>query len=110
MVALGVTPFRAGADGGRPEWTIVGRKLMDKAPNRVEVLKTFMDKFVPISWVGSRTAIIESNMKLLDELSRYNDPALDAFIAEEKARLADAIKAAQTLDQFMNREPEERFE
>jgi hypothetical protein len=109
-VARGVTPFQQSGDTGRPAWTNLARKLIEKAHDRVAVLRGFMDRFIPVVWSGSRTDIIESNAKLLNELAIYCDSALDAFIAEEKARLAVAIKAEQTVEHFLNRPTDERFE
>lgn len=109
-IARGVTPFQYSSDIGRPVWTNVARILIEKAPDRVAVLRGFMDRFIPVAWSGSRSAIIESHSKLLDDLAGYSDPALDAFIVDEKARLAGAIKAERTAEFSLYREMDERFE
>ena len=54
-----------------------------KAPDRVEVLKQFVRRFRPITWNGSRAAIIESNAELLNVLEVYPDPAVVKFVAED---------------------------
>lgn len=109
-VAAGVTPFQLSGEGGRPQWTNIARKLLDGAPDRVAVLRKFVRKFIPTARVGSRTAIVESNARLLDELVVYSDPALTEFIGEEKARLADAIKAEEMVEHWINQDRDERFE
>ena len=53
---------------------------------------------------------MESNAKLLDELTNYPDPALLEFIAKEKARLAEAIKMERQVETLLDRERDERFE
>jgi hypothetical protein len=109
-VAAGVTAFQTSGDTGRQEWTSTALKLLDKAPDRVEVLKGFIRQFSPMSWAGSRAAIVETNAKLLDELARYPDPALHEFVDKEKIRLSQAIRAERQNESMLERERDERFE
>ncbi|MGA3200730.1 MAG: hypothetical protein ABSD89_15200 [Halobacteriota archaeon] len=109
-VAGGVAAFQPSGDAGRPEWTSTARKLLDKAPDRVEVLKKFIAQFSPIGWVGSHAAIVGANAKLLDQLDGYADPALVEFIANEKTRLSKAIHAEKQTETLIEREWHERFE
>jgi hypothetical protein len=107
-VAGGVTAFRF--EGDRPCWTGTARTLLDKAPNRVVVLKEFIARFTPMSWTGSRAAIVESNVRLLDDLATYQDAALTEFIAAEKARLVTVIQEERDMQFLLDRERDERFE
>ena len=109
-IAAGVTPFQWSGEAGRPQWTGIAHKLLQMAPDRVAVLKEFTARFVPGAWSGSRTAIVESNVRLLDELSDYGDPALVKFVGEEKARFADTVKTEHTMEFLLDRERDERFE
>jgi hypothetical protein len=109
-VAGGVTAFQPSGDTGGPRWTSTARKLLDKAPDRVEVLKKFIGRFSPMGWAGSHAAIVESNAQLLDELAAYPDPAVVEFIAKEKSRLAQAIQAERQTETLIERERDERFE
>ncbi len=110
-IAAGVAPFRWwSGEAGHPQWTNIARKLLDKAPDRVAVLAKFTGKFIQRALAGSGTAIVESNVRLLNELAVYSDPALNEFIAGEKVRLTDAIKAERTMEYLINRNTEERFE
>jgi hypothetical protein len=83
---------------------------LDKAPDRVEVLKKFIGQFSPTGWAGSRASIVESNAKLLDDLAGYPDPALIEFIQKEKTRLSQAIQAERHTEALIERERDERFE
>ena len=108
-----VTPFLLSGAPGRVQWRDIARKLLDRAPNRAAVLKLFMRKFTPGTWRGSRAAIIESNMKLLEELKMESDPALLDLIAAEKTRLGEEVSAARQTENIMERmerERDERFE
>jgi hypothetical protein len=107
--ASGVTAFQPD-DTGHPKWTRTARKLLDKAPDRVQVLKKFIGQFSPMGWAGSHAAIVELNAKLLDELAGYPDPALVEFIATEKARLAQAVQLEKQTEIMIEREMDERFE
>jgi hypothetical protein len=109
-VAAGVMPFQPSGEAEGLEWTHVARKLLDKAPDRVAVLKSFADKFIPTAWRGSRIATIESHARLLDELAIYHDPALVEFIIKEKARLADAIKLERPTEFLIDRDRYGGFE
>jgi hypothetical protein len=55
------------------QWTSIALRLLEKAPDRIEVLRHFVQGFIPMSWSGSRTAIMASNAKLLYELDAYPD-------------------------------------
>ena len=109
-IAAGVTPFQPSGEAGVLQWTHVARKLLDKAPDRVAVLRGFTDKFIPTAWRGSRTATIESHARLLDELAIYADPAVVEFVTKEKARVADAIKVEQTTEFFIDQDRYRGFE
>jgi hypothetical protein len=106
-IASGVTPLQWSAEAGQTRWTNIARQLIDRAPDRVAVLKRFTDEFIPGAWVGTRTSIIESNARLLDELSGYSEPALVEFIAREKSKLTQAVQT-EKLAQATQRELESR--
>jgi hypothetical protein len=83
--AEGITAFHW-SDPNHPQWSPIALKLLDKAPNRTEVLKKFTQKFSPLAWSGSLAGIIETNSRLLDHFAGYDDPVLIAFIISEKER------------------------
>ena len=109
-IAAGVTPFQASAENGSVQWTNIARALLDRAPGRVAVLRKFTEKFVPSGWTGSLAATIGSNMKLLDDLTAYPDPALVEFIAQERVRLTGVINAERQTEVVFQRETDDRFE
>jgi len=109
VVAAGVTAFQAD-ETGCPRWTKTARKILDKAPNPVEVLRKFVSQFSPAVWDSSRAAIIESNLRLLDDLNSFSDPELADFVQKEKKRLSEAIKVVRQIETPFFPETEERFE
>jgi hypothetical protein len=108
--AAGVTAFRPSGETGVPDWTTTARKLLDQAPNRIEVLQAFIDQFSWSGGYGSRTSAVESNMRLLDELLQYPDMAVSEFVQKEKVRLTQAIQAVKLMESPIDRERDERFE
>ena len=43
----------------------------------------------------SRAAEVQSNLRLLDDMAAYSDPALVEFAGAEKARLSQAITSVR---------------
>jgi hypothetical protein len=109
-VAGGVTLFQSSGENGRPRWTSIALKLLDNAPDRVEMVRRFVRQFTPMSWWGSRTSIMETNSTLLDDLGEYRDPAVREFVAQEKIRLAEKINTEKRNEYMMQRNQDERFE
>jgi hypothetical protein len=86
---------------GELGWSDVAIRLLDKAPDKVEVLKRFIERFSPWAWSGSRSAIVASNARLLDQLNTSGDPTLVAFIAAAKVRLTQSIEAERDLESYI---------
>jgi hypothetical protein len=107
-----VIPISNSTDEAAPrKWTTVALRLLDKAPDRVEVLKQFVGQFHPKSgWSGSLAAILESNAKLLDQLDAYPDPTVISFVRDEKKRLAKVIENEKQHETASDRGRDERFE
>jgi hypothetical protein len=92
VAAAGVTAFRS-SDGQGPQWTALAHRILDKAPNRIEVLRKFIRQFSPPGWGSSQANTLESNLRLLDEIAGHADPVLAEFARKEKSRLSQAIAA-----------------
>lgn len=109
-MAAAIAPFYLSGDKGQPQWTSIARGLIEKAPEPVEVLKRFVGRIIPTSWVGSRSAIVKSNAVLLDDFAEHPDPAVREFIANEKAKLPETINAEQNFEELIEQQIDERFE
>jgi hypothetical protein len=97
------------ADAGPTEWTAVARNLLDRAPDRVAVLKQYVRQFGPI-WSGADLNAVESHVRLLDEYTTHHDSGVAAFAMSEGARLRAAIATARQQETAGARERDERFE
>jgi hypothetical protein len=92
------------------QWTKTALRILDRAPDRLSVLKRYIGQFTPMWWIGSQASVIEGYTKLLDELNGYPDAAVIDFVAREKVRMAHEIETARHYDAITDRERDERFE
>jgi hypothetical protein len=106
----GVTLFQPSGENGLRQWTSTARKILDRASDRIEVLKSFVGQFSPMSWTGSHAAILESNAKYLEELAQHEDHAVRQFIAQEKIRLGELVRSGRRTEALFDRQRDERFE
>ncbi|MBT1158462.1 hypothetical protein J1C56_22955 [Aminobacter anthyllidis] len=110
VAAATVTLFRRPDEKAPLQWTQAARMVLEKAPDRVQVLAEFLRRFRPRTWSGSRAAIIESNVRMLDELDFGGDAAAISFVEQAKKGLADAVAEEQRWETQRDRGRDERFE
>ncbi len=91
-------------------WTKIADELLQRAPDRVEVLRAFVAQFRPSSWSGSLSAILDAHVKLLDDLERHHDPDVVDFVKREKVRLAEAVEESRRWESVLHARADERFE
>jgi hypothetical protein len=85
--------------------------LLEKAPDRVEVLRRYIEKFRPMSWSGgSQVPPWEANVRLLDSLADYPDPSIVAFVAAEKTRLLGVLDLVRQREASEEKRENEQFE
>jgi hypothetical protein len=108
----GLVTVSASANQTEPrKWTDVALLLLEKAPDRIAVLREFIRQLVYVDgWVGSLAATIETNVKILDELLTYPDPAVIEFIARERVNIQERIDTERQREQAYERHRDERFE
>ena len=109
-IAKAISPVEASEQTGQPRWSRFALRLMDRAPDRLGVLKQLAAQFSPVHWVGSDAVNQESNTTLLEALIDHSDPAVREFVAQEKIRRFETAKAAKKAERIMQREADERFE
>ena len=83
---------------------------LERVDIKGERVKRLVRQLRPMSWSGSRAAILESNAKLLDQLLTYTDPAVVEFVTAEKARLAEEVERERRHETEHDRDADERFE
>lgn len=102
--------YQTAAENGGVEWTPLALEMLKRAPDAVSVLETFVNRFSPTSWSGSRAAIVESRVPLLDQLDVLNNPALAEFVAKIRPELSEEIARMRKWENEQDRERDERFE
>ena len=108
--ASAVTIFGTSPAPGEPGWSDAALRVLDRAPDKLEVLKRFIERFSPSSWSGSRSAIVASNARLLDQLDSNGDPVLAEFIAAAKVRAARSVEAERDLESYIYGTAHQGFE
>jgi hypothetical protein len=110
-VAALIPVFRESKAGGRVRWTARALGLLRRAPDRVEVLKQFVQRFEGGGgWVGSVATSLESRATLLDYLGACDDPILMAYLPEAKTRIRQAIEWHRQMETATDKQADERFE
>jgi hypothetical protein len=74
------------------------------------VLETFVRRFFPTSWSGSRAAIIESRLGLLDRLGELNNASLADYVTRIRPQLVDDIARTRESENERDSVRDERFE
>ncbi|HWR34376.1 MAG TPA: hypothetical protein VN622_00725 [Clostridia bacterium] len=110
LLAAAITPFRGADELGKRSWTALAMSLLDHAPDKVQVLREYVAKFVPMSWSGSRWAIIETNLRLLDDLKSNFEGSVHDFILMQRERLLREIEFDKEWELSRSRAKDERFE
>jgi hypothetical protein len=81
-----------------------------RAPDPLAVLKYFVGRFSPTSWMGSRAAIVESRLPLLDQLGELRDASTIEFIRQARAELVQDITRSRKWETERDSDRDERFE
>lgn len=95
---------------GRVEWTPLAMEMLKRAPDPLAVLETFVSRFSPTSWSGSRAAIIDSRLELLDHLGELKNASLADYVTQIRPQLVDKIARMREWENERDSERDERFE
>ncbi len=108
-IANAISCFRAGKDSP-VGWTPIALKLLEVAPDPLAVLEVYIERFSPRSWSGSRAAIMESRVRLLDNLEHHSNPAIAARAVQKRPELQADVARTREWETMHDRERDERFE
>jgi hypothetical protein len=110
-LAASFVSFSNRRQAGEPlTWTDQAVTLLEHAPDRRCVLETFAQRFMPMSWSGSRASIMEANAELLDSLDPIVVSDLQPFIAEMRRALLHQVSQERVWEAQRERTENERFE
>ncbi len=97
-------------EGSSQSWSEQAIALLTRAPEPTKVLEEFVRRFRPMSWSGSRAAIIEGNAKLLDSLDAQLVERLGTSVSDARQQLVQDIKSERASETREDRARDERFE
>jgi hypothetical protein len=109
-MARAINPFKGSQEQSPVDWSEGALAFLEKAPDRLVVLKPFAHRLRPRTWNGSRAVAMERCLPLLEKLKDYPDPAVVEFVRKEEQRLRDEIEREKTRENRDGRERDERFE
>ena len=97
-------------ENGPQTWSEQAMALLTNAPNIKEVLMIFVDRLRPMSWSGSRAALMEMNVKLLDDLEKNIGLEFMQMVSEAKIQLLKEVKRERYRESQRDRDRDEKFE
>jgi hypothetical protein len=111
-VVASVIPWFQGQEDqpSQSVWSAAALALLDKAPDRIAVLRQFVRRFRPMSWSGSRAATMETRLPLLRQLESHADSAVAAFAKAEEALFKKEIDQERERETQDDKANDERFE
>ncbi|MGN6572649.1 MAG: hypothetical protein ACTHLO_14670 [Pseudolabrys sp.] len=92
------------------KWTPLALEMLKRAPDPIAILETFVDRFSPTSWSGSRAAIVQSRFGLLDQLGELGNAAISEHVELVRPKLAAQIVEMRKWEDKRDSEYDERFE
>jgi hypothetical protein len=110
LIAAKLVPFKKASNSDKPEWKPLALALLEHAPDRIEVLKCYIDHFRPMSWSGSRSATWEANARLLDYFEKHSDVDLAAFARSRRIELSKSLEVLKRQELGSEKRENERFE
>ena len=109
--AASLVTFAGRAEESGPKvWSEHAKALLAHAPDPGGVLAVFIARFRPMSWSGSRAALMEANAQLLDSLEAEVLANHRAIVTEAKAQLVHEVAREREWETAKDRARDETFE
>ena len=105
-----VTLFRPGAADEGMAWSEIAQALLDRAPDRLAIVKEYAQRFRPHSYSGSLATAMEAALAPLRRLEDDADQTVAAFARAERTRLRQEIESSRRYETETDRRTDERFE
>lgn len=110
-LAASIITFARRPEANSPQvWSEQANALLANAPEPAGVLAQLVKRFRPMSWSGSRAALMEANAQLLNSLEPHTASSLLPFVTEARAQLAREIAEERKWETEHDRAHDERFE
>lgn len=110
LIASKLVPFARNPQADTPAWKASALALLERAPNKIEVLGHYIRHFEPMSWSGSQSATWEKNVRLLDEFENHQDNELAAYAKQQRNEHRASLEKLKAQELATERQENERFE
>lgn len=110
LMASIVAFARSAGESGPRVWSEQAKALLANAPDPRAVLTIFVERFKPMSWSGSRAAIVEANSHLLDLLDVEIEIQLRSYIMDVRNHLLLEASRQRQYEKEYDQQKDERFE
>ena len=110
LIAAKMVPFSKAPNSHKPQWKPSALALLERAPNKIDVLEHYIGHFVPRSWSGSRSATWEANAILLDHFENHSDVELAAYARRRRDELRLLLDDLRRQELNSEKRENERFE
>jgi hypothetical protein len=92
------------------KWSDAAAILLEKAPDKIEILKILIKRFRPMTWSGSRAAIMETRLPLLTAMEKHRDEAFATLARVQAERFKQEIELERKHETERDKDADERFE
>lgn len=91
-------------------WSEMAKRVFTGARDKVQVLRIFSSRFFPMSWSGSRAAILKNRLPLLAQLKQAGEDELNIAIKLEEDSLRKQIAEMEAQEEKKERNQTGSFE
>ena len=109
-IASAIVPFKMNKEDGLLEWTTLALKLIEESGDPVVMLNILKSSFYPMSWSGSRAALMRTRLPLFNELKAYTNSRIADWAVEEEKVFRETIDVEEERELTEERSLNERFE
>lgn len=103
-------PAFAQREGGSEEWSQAALELAASAPEPVKVVRVLVGRLAPMSWSGSRSAIMAARLPLVDSLEALLGYEGAAELTQWRERFKQQMDRERSRESAEHRSRNERFE
>lgn len=91
-------------------WSSAAMTIIKAAPEPAKALDVFFDRFMPMSWSGSRADILASRLTMIEALSQHAKPEIAEWAKSRTPEFAEAVERERAAEARHDRNRDERFE
>jgi hypothetical protein len=91
-------------------WSSDALTIIEAAPDPAKALDVFFDRFMPMSWSGSRADILASRLVMIEALAQHAKPQIAEWAKARAPEFAQTVEKERAEEVRRDRNRDERFE